>query len=155
MRLYKMLILILLIFGSCTVSEKPEFIKVNSVKIKETTVKNFTLEAKLLFFNKNDIGGTLQAHNVHIFVDSLDVAVLQSELFKVPKKEEFEVPLQVTIPYKKVFDTNKQDLLENIMNMILRKKVLVQYKGEITYKLGVFEYNYPLDYQQEVTIQKR
>lgn len=155
MRLSILLISFLIIFTSCTVTEKPEFIKVNSVQIVETTVKDFTIEAKILFFNKNSIGGTLQANDVHIFIDSLDVAILQSEPFKVPKKDQFEVPFRATLSFKKVFDDHKQNLLGNIMNMILRKKVLVQYKGEITYKSGVFSYDYPLDYQQNMSIQKK
>ncbi len=62
------------------------------------------------------------------------------------------MPLTVTIPYNKVFNDNKQNLLAGIVKMIRNKKIVLIYKGKITYSLGVFTYNYPLNYTQQTTI---
>jgi len=140
---------------SCEVTEKPEFIKVNSVEIIDTSLSNFTMLAKLQFKNKNSIGGTLQANDIHVFVDSINVATINSELFDIPKKSEFELPLEATIPFSKVYENNKKDLLSNIINIISSKKVSILYKGEVRYKLGAFSYDYPLNYSQEIEIIKK
>jgi LEA14-like dessication related protein len=139
---------------ACKVTEKPEFIGVNSLKIKKVSTKEFTVLANLQFQNKNDVGGTLQAKEIHVFIDSIDVATVATEVFNVPKKEAFELPLQVQIPFDKIYKNNKQNLLENIMNIISNKKVNIFYKGVIRYEKGVFHYNYPLDYQQEISLKK-
>lgn len=143
-----------LLLLSCKVTEKPEFIGVNSVKIKKISTKEFIVLANLQFQNKNDIGGTLQARNIHVFIDSIDVATVDTEVFNVPKKEMFVLPLQVQIPYDKIYKNNKQNLLESIMNIISNKKINILYKGEIRYDKNVFHYNYPLDYQQEISLKK-
>lgn len=139
---------------SCSVTEKPEFIKVNSIDITDTSLKNFTVQAKLQFKNKNSVGGTLQAKDIHIFMDSIDLATVTTKAFEVPKKSEFEIPLEAVIPFEKVFNDNKQSLLNNIMNVISSKKVKLNYKGTVQYKIGVFHYDYPVDYTQEVSLKK-
>ena len=150
-----LLFVLSVILGSCKVTEKPEFIKVNSVEIIDTSLSNFTILAKLQFKNKNSIGGTLQANNIHVFIDSIDVATINSELFDVPKKSEFELPLEATIPFSKVYENNKKGLLNNILNIVSSKKINILYKGEVKYKLGAFSYDYPLSYSQEIEIIKK
>ncbi len=150
----KLLLFVLSItFFGCSVSEKPEFIKVNSVKIINTSLQNLTVQANLQFENKNIVGGTLQAKDIHIFIEGKDVAVLNTKKFKVPKKSEFELPLQVVIPFNKIYnDGNKDDLLNNLINAFVSKKVAVSYKGKIEYKLGAINYDYQVDYTQEVKL---
>jgi len=141
-----------LLLIACKVNEKPEFIGVNSLKIKNIDTKEFTVLTNLQFENKNDVGGTLQAKEIHVFVDNIDVATIETKVFDVPKKEAFDIPILVKIPFDKIFNDNKQSLLENIMNIVSNKKIEISYKGIISYKMGVFNYDYPLDYKQDVTI---
>ena len=151
-----MVILIVgLLLVACKVTEKPEFIGVNSLKINTVSAKEFTVLANLQFQNKNDVGGTLQANEIHVFIDSVDVATVNSEVFKVLRKATFELPLKVHIPFDKVYKKNKQNLLENIMNIVSNKKINILYKGKVRYKLGGFHYNYPLNYKQEISLNNK
>ena len=139
---------------SCKVSERPEFIKVNSVKLINASHKSFTIQANLQFENKNSVGGTLQAKDIHVFIDNIDVATINTELFKVPKKSEFELPLQTTIPFDKIYKDNKEGILNNVLNILSSKKVMIDYKGDVRYELGAFHYNYPVDCKQEIELTK-
>lgn len=154
MKLYTLFIILSLLLMSCTVNEKPEFVKVNSLEVVEISIRNFILEADVQFLNKNSIGGILEARDFHVFIDSIDVAVIKSEPFIVPKKNEFKIPLRATIPFEKVFNDNKQNLLNSIMNVVSKKDIMVTYKGKIRYKLGAFHYDYPIVYKQEVSLKK-
>ena len=62
MNLKRLIILstIMMVFLSCAVKEKPEFIKVENIKILESTSTYVTLTADALFLNPNDIGGELK-----------------------------------------------------------------------------------------------
>ena len=154
MRKFLLLFVLTLALISCKVNEKPEFIQVNSLKVIDATPSNFTIQADLKFENKNSVGGTLQAKDIHVFIDSIDVALINSKEFDVPKKSEFVIPLEATIPFSKVYKDNKQSILDNIMHIISTKKIVANYNGEIRYKLGAFHYDYPLDYKQELVIKK-
>ncbi len=143
---------VLFLILSCKVTEKPELIKVDSVKVIQADHKGIKVKADLKFLNKNNVGGTLQAQDVKVFIDSIAVANIQTTPFKVPRQETFILPLEVTIPYKKVFSDNKQNLLSGIMNMISKKKVSIRYDGVIRYSLAGFHYDYPLHYKEELTI---
>ena len=153
MKLKSLVILVFFFTISCTVTEKPEFVKVKNIKIINANAKEITLQTDLLFLNKNSVGGNLQAKNIKVFVDSMQVAMMQSTLFNVPKKSEFTIPLKTTLPYDKVFKDNQQNLLGNIMNMIMRKKILVQFSGDVRYQVGNFHYDYPVSYSENISIQ--
>jgi len=146
------LILTLISVLGCKVTEKPEFKKVESVKVIRANKKGIKIKTDLLFLNKNSVGGTLQAKDIKVFIDSLQVAKLNTEPFKVPRKEVFVLPLTVTIPYGKIYKNKKRDLLANVVNFIQQKKIKLVYKGEIRYSLGSFSYNYPLTYTDEIIL---
>lgn len=139
---------------SCKVTAKPEFIKVNSLDIVEMSTKSIIIQANLKFKNKNSVGGTLQANDIHVFVDQVDVATINSTEFKVPRKQEFIIPLKVTIQYDKIYKDGKQNILNNILNVIAAKKIDVSYKGIVRYKLSNFQYDYKIDHIQEINIKK-
>jgi len=143
-----------LILIACKVTEKPEFIGVNSIKIRNISNREFTILANLKFENKNDLGGTLQAKDIHVFIDSIDVAKVETEIFNVPKRKEFELPLIVKIPFDKIYKNSKQSLLESVLNVVTNKKIIISYKGFVDYKLLGFHYSYPLDYKQELTLKE-
>jgi len=143
---------ILILVLGCKVTEKPELLKVDSVKVIQANKKGIKIKTDILFLNKNNIGGTLQAKDIRVLVDSMDVANVKTTPFKVPKKDTFVLPLTVTVPYDKVFNDNKQNLLSSIMNVISNKKIHITYVGEIRYSIGDFHYDYPLNFTQELSI---
>lgn len=143
---------ILILVLGCKVTEKPELLKVDSVKVIQANKKGIKIKTDILFLNKNNIGGTLQAKDIRVLIDSIDVANIKTTPFKVPKKDTFILPLIVTVPYDKVFNDNKQNLLSSIMNVISNKKIHITYVGEIRYSIGDFHYDYPLNYTQELSI---
>lgn len=136
---------------SCTVTEKPEFIKVKDVKIISANTKEIIIQTDLLFYNKNNVGGNIETKNINVLLDSIKVATMKTSLFKIPKESEFVVPLTTNIPYDKIFNDNKKNILGNLLNILTSKKMKVQFKGDVSYKLGAFNYDYPLDYSEEIS----
>ncbi len=154
MRIVLLLLILNFLLLSCSLTEKPVFIEVKSINLIDTSLKNFTVQAEVLFHNPNAIGGTLQAKNIHVFVDSLDVATIESELFTIPKKESFILPLTAIIPFKKAFKDKQQDILSSILKVLSTKRIDINYKGKIRYKLGSFHYDYPLDNKQTISLKR-
>jgi hypothetical protein len=143
---------IILLLISCSVREKPLFVKVDNMTVVSSTLENIVLKADAHFINKNDIGGSLESKNIDVIINDVKVAKMSSEMFEVPAGDEFTIPLKVEIPTKKVFASNENGILGGILNSIINKKVNVQYKGIITYhKLG-FSYDYEVDTTQEIKI---
>lgn len=152
MKLRSLIVVSLFFVLSCKVTEKPEFINIDGLKVTHSTAKEIKIQADAYFLNKNSVGGKLQINTVKVFVDSMFVATIDSKVFDVPKKETFTIPLTIKLSYDKVFKNNKKNLLGNILNMLLRKNILVQFKGDIRYKLGSFHYDYDLDYTENLSI---
>ena len=140
---------ILLTFLSCKVKEKPEFLRVENIKVLESNAETVTLTADAFFLNPNDIGGELKSDGIKVFVNNNEMATVSSESFKVPAKKEFSIPLKAVIPADSIF-SNKN--IGDLISSLFSKKLKVQYKGDIKYKALGFTYTYEVDKTEDVKI---
>lgn len=134
---------------SCSVNKKPEFIGVENIKVLESTSKYITFTANAKFINPNDIGGELQTDEIKVFVNDNEMASVSTEKFEVPAKKEFSIPLKTNVPTDSLF-SNKS--LGGLIGSLFSKKVKVQYKGEIKYKVLGFSHYYNIDQTENVKI---
>lgn len=151
MKLTKLIILstILLAFSSCSVNEKPEFLYVENIKVLESTSKYITLTADASFLNPNDIGGKLKTDEIKVFVNDNELATVSTESFDVPAKKEFSIPLKANIPTDSIL-SNKS--IGGLINSLFSRKIKVQYKGDIIYKVLGFSYAYNIDKTEDIKI---
>lgn len=140
---------ILITFISCSVKEKPEFLRVDNIKVLESTSKYLVLTADAFFLNPNDIGGDLKSDGIKVFVNDNEMATVSSESFKVPANKEFSIPLKASIPADSIF-SNKN--IGGLIGSLFSKKLKVQYKGNIKYKALGFTYTYEVDKTENVKI---
>ena len=134
---------------SCSVNEKPQFIGLENIKVLESNSKYVTFAADALFLNPNDIGGELKTDDIKVFVNDNELASVSTESFKVPAKKEFSIPLKTNIPTDSLF-SNKS--IGSLIGSLFSKKVKVQYKGDIKYKVFGFSYTYNIDKTEDVKI---
>lgn len=137
---------------SCSINEKPIFIKVDDLKISSITADTIRLKAKAFFKNPNDIGGKLATDEIKVLIDGVEVAQVSSEEFKVPAREEFFIPLKVVVPAKKVFKNNKNGILGGLLNSLLNKSIKVHFKGDLKYKVLGFSHVYIIDKVEEIKL---
>lgn len=143
---------LILLIVSCSVKEKPTFVNVENINVKEATLETITLTADASFLNPNITSGTLECKGIEVYVNDVLMTNVTTEAFDVPAYDEFKIPLTVVIPTKKVLEENQNGVIGGILNSLLKKKVKVQYKGVITYKALGFSYDYPVDKTQDVKI---
>lgn len=140
---------ILVAFFSCSVNEKPEFLKIENIQVIESSSDSITLSADAFFSNPNDIGGELKSDGIKVFVNDVEMTTISSKNFKVPAKHEFSIPLQASIPTKRIFNTNN---IGGVINSLFSKKVKVQYIGDIKYKVLGFSHSYTVDKTENIKI---
>jgi len=149
--MHKSIILLTLIvtFFSCSIKDKPEFQKIENIKIKESTKSFITLTANAYFKNPNILGGTLATDGISIFVNDVLMAKVSSEAFKVPAKKEFNIPLEAKISTQRILDKKN---IGGLLTSLLNQKMKVQYKGIINYKVFGFSHTYDVDRTENVKI---
>lgn len=148
----KRLIILLTIcatFLNCSVNEKPEFVSVENIEVLESNSKYVTITANALFINPNDIGGKLKTDEIKVFINNNEMASISTENFNVPAKKEFTIPLKANIPTDSIF-SNKN--LGGLIGSLFSKKIKVQYKGAIKYKVLGFSYSYDIDKTENIKI---
>lgn len=148
----KKLIILLTIsicFLSCTIKEKPEFLRVENINVQESNSEFIVLTADAFFNNPNTDGGTLETDGITITVNNMEVGTVSSKAFKVPAKKEFSIPLSANIPTKKLLNLNN---LSGLLNSVLNKSMKVQYKGDIKYKIFGFSHKYTVDEIEDIKI---
>lgn len=139
----------LITFFNCSVNEKPEFIGVENIKVLESNSNYITFSADAKFINPNIIGGELQTDAIKVYINDNEMATVSTESFKVPAKEEFTIPLKANIPTDSIFNDNN---LSGLIGTLLTKKLKIQYKGDINYKVLGFSHTYFIDKTEEVKI---
>lgn len=141
------------LFISCKFNERPEFVKVSTIDLVDYSNENITLLADLVFKNPNHVGGTLQADNIKVFVNNIDMGYVNSQDFIIPAQREFTVPIEFEFSYNVIFK-DTENLLQNVLNVLTDKKLEIRYVGKLTYKFNQFSYDYPLDYSQEISLNR-
>ena len=148
----KKLIILLTItfcFLSCTVKEKPEFLRVENIEVVDSNSKFIILTADAFFNNPNSVGGKLETEGIVITVNDIEVATVSSKAFDVPAKKEFSIPLSANIPTNKILNLSN---LSGLLNSMLNKSMKVQYKGIIKYKVLGFSHEYTVDETEDIKI---
>ena len=149
MKRFIILSTILLAFFNCSINEKPEFIGVENIKVLESNSDYIIFTADALFINQNIIGGELQANKIKVFINDTEMATVSTKKFNVPSKKEFSIPLKASVPTDSIFNDNN---ISNLIGTLLSKKLKVQYKGDINYKISGFSHSYFIDKTEEVKI---
>jgi hypothetical protein len=145
-------LVLFLLICSCSINEKPVFIKIDNLKLISAKSDTIRLKANAFFQNPNDVGGTIATDEIKVIVNGAEVAQVSSDEFKVPARDEFTVPLKVVIPTRKIFENNKNGILGGILNSVLNKSVKVQFKGDLQYNVFGYSSNYPVDIIQDLKI---
>lgn len=148
----KKLIILLTItvcFLSCSIKEKPEFLRVENIEVADSNSEFIILTADAFFNNPNSVGGKLETEGITITVNDIEVATVSSKKFDVPSKKEFSIPLSANIPTNKLLNLNN---LSSVLSSMLNKSMKVQYKGVIKYKVFGFSHKYDVDEIEDVKI---
>lgn len=134
---------------NCTVTEKPEFIKLDNIEVVDANSKNITLKADAFFLNKNDVSGTLKTDDLKVYINDLEVASVISDEFDVPKSKSFAIPITVKVATDSVISDKN---LGSLLGSFISKRLKVHYKGEIKYRIMGYSSTYTVDEIQNVKL---
>ncbi|ALJ06605.1 hypothetical protein APS56_16330 [Pseudalgibacter alginicilyticus] len=134
---------------NCSVSEKPQFISVENLKVFEHTSKHVIITADALFSNPNVIGGSLKTDEIKVYINDHKMATVSTEDFIVPAKKDFTIPIKTHIPTDSLYSDKN---LSGLLGSIFSKKVKVQYKGDIKYTVFGFSHIYSINKTEYINI---
>ena len=150
--MFKRLLMFLLTFTllfNCSITKKPEFVRLDNIKVIDSNSKNITLSADALFLNKNDVSGTLKTDDIKVYINGKEVATIVSDKFDVPRKKNFTIPLTVAVATDSLIDKKS---LGGLLSSLISQRLKVQYKGEIKYNIMGYSSTYLVDEIQDVKI---
>jgi LEA14-like dessication related protein len=146
------LLLILLVSVSCTIKQKPTFIKVENIKLINANSNKITLSAEALFNNPNAVGGRINTDGVKVYVNDISFGEIETEEFKVPAKNDFKVPLKLQIKTKDLLDKDPNGFLNGLLNSVLNRSLKVRFEGSIQFKTLGINHSYPIDKTETLKI---
>ncbi|MCA0133063.1 LEA type 2 family protein [Winogradskyella sp. D23] len=149
MKRFGLIVISCILFFGCKIKEKPEFLGLNKIKVVNVDSQNITLSADALFKNPNDVGGILKTKGLKVFVNEKKVANIVSEEFDVPSKNEFTIPLVVSIATDSLVDKNN---LGSLLGSLISQRLKVRYQGEINYKVLGFSSAYNIDEERIIKV---
>ncbi len=144
------ILLFALIFSlnSC-VTKKIEYQKLENLQVLSVSNKEITLRADAIFKNPNILGGTVTPENILVFIDGKEITTVKSSEFKVPARKNFSVPLEVTIPFKKL--SGSGGILGAFLNS-LGKTHEISFKGNLNYKVAGIKSTYEINHTEKLKL---
>jgi hypothetical protein len=143
---------IFLFFFSCSVKKAPVFLKVDDIKIINITSDTIRLGANAYFNNPNDVGGKMYTDQIKVIINDAAIAQVSSDVFKIPSRKDFTIPLKIAIPSKQIFENKKNGILGGLLNVLTNKPVKVQLKGNLNYVVLGFKKEFIIDTIEEIII---
>jgi LEA14-like dessication related protein len=136
------LFLIVLFFTFLSSCQKPKdlvFKEFKNLKVDQLSFSGAALNVDLVYFNPNNFGLQLSRTDLDIFVDSTFLGHSSQNIqVKVPKRDNFTIPLKV--------DLDVKNLLKNGVTSLFNKDVKVRVLGSVKLgKAGVYK-TFPVDY---------
>lgn len=141
----------LLFLISCSAPTAPYFKEMSDIKVQNLSLKNVTLESKLIYHNPNLVGANVKRSSIDITVNDVAVGrVEQNENIEVSANSDFELPVIISFPPKDIFQS--KGLLRSALQVLANEKADVVYKGTMTISVAGVEFDIPVNYEDEVTL---
>ncbi len=139
----------LLIMTSCREPKDLVFRDFKNISLTDVNFSTAKLTMDLVYYNPNNFSLELNKTDLDIFVNNNFLGKsLQDIQVKIPKRQEFTVPLKV--------DVDMKNLLKNGLNTLFNKEVSIRFLGKVKVgKAGVMK-NFNVDYTtlQEIPLFK-
>lgn len=139
----------LLIMTSCREPKDLVFRDFKNISLSDVNFSTAKLTMDLVYYNPNNFSLELNKTDLDIFVNNNFLGKsLQDIQVKIPKRQEFTVPLKV--------DVDMKNLLKNGLNTLFNKEVSIRFLGKVKVgKAGVMK-NFNVDYTtlQEIPLFK-
>ena len=144
-----------LLLMSCNSAKEPTFEKMDNVRVSEIKQGQVTLMADAVYFNPNPIGGRLEATDIVVQVNKVKVARINQELAtEISANASFSIPVKAVFPLDEVVK-NESDLISGVVSALLKKKIDVIYSGATKVRFAGIGFEVPVDYHQEVALNKK
>lgn len=123
MKMNKLIALFILItLSSCTLTQEPDFVKLDDYKIITLNKNEIKLSADSYSLNPNDVGCEVVKTDIELLVNGLYVSkVNQPNSISLSAGKEFTVPLIVSVPTSSIIK-DKKGILGGVLSGLFKKK---------------------------------
>jgi LEA14-like dessication related protein len=135
-----------LILQSCKMPD--EEIVLRDIKdVVADVSSNPTLKGNAIFYNPNNVRGKLKHISVDIYVNGKKAGKVKKDYkIVIPKKAEFQVPIEVELNIKELGTFN------TILGMVGGKKFEIRYDGYLRLNYRGLPIKVPIDYKDDVRL---
>ncbi len=142
---------LLLITASCKRPEAPVFEKVREIKVIEESNDLLLLTAYADFYNPNNYRIILKRADIDVFLNEKMITTLEKEYnLEIDKKSSFSIPLQVALSREEI----SNNILSHALNILLGRKLTVNYTGHIRVKAWGMGIKVPVDGETSLDIRE-
>jgi LEA14-like dessication related protein len=132
-------VLFIIFLSGCQKPKDLVFKEFKNLSVDKLTFAGAALKVDLVYYNPNNISLQLSKTDLDIYVDSTFLGHSSQDIqVKVPKRENFTIPLKV--------DLDVKNLLKNGISSMFNKDVKVRVLGSVKLgKVGIYK-SFPVDY---------
>lgn len=134
-----------IVLVNCTLTQEPDFIKLDNYKIISANKKEIKLGTNAYFHNPNDVGCEIVSTDIDVLINGLFVGkVNQANLIHLSAGNKFDLPLLVSIPSEKIIK-DKSGIFSGVLTALMSKNLTVSYEGFVTLKKAGVEFDIDIE----------
>jgi len=128
------------IFSACKAPKELEYKDLKNIRIEQIGASATAVKMDLAYYNPNNFSLQLKRTDLDIFIDgSFFGHSRQSTRITIPKRANFEIPLQIDVDMKNIF--------KNLFSSAFNKEVVIKVTGRVVVgKANVFK-SFPVNYE--------
>lgn len=144
-----------LLFSCDIENRKPEFKRVENVKVKSLSTTLTEVTADIIVYNPNGVSVTLNTTEIDVFANDLKIShISQTKNTEITKKSEFKIPLKANLNLMDLIKDESSIL--NIINSGLSsykdKKIDLNFTGTAQFQVAGIAFDVPIEHQEVVEI---
>ena len=149
LKMTKRFFLYLLIFMissiSCATFNKPEFKKIQSVKLRSVKNGKAELNGEVVFFNPNKKRIKLKSSYIEVFIKDKKVADIEQD-WKVTilSKRDFVIPFKAFVP----LSSDNGGILSQVLSILKGKEENVLFKGHLLITVNHLPYKVDIEHEE-------
>lgn len=144
-------IIVMLLIQGCKRPEAPVFEKVRDIVITEKTGNSFTVTALADFYNPNNYKMVLKRADIDVLLEGKKISNLHQEYnLVIDRNSKFTVPLEATISQDEI----RGNLINSALNILLGKKLTLNYVGNIRVKAYGIGIRVPIEGESKIDLRE-
>ena len=146
-----------LLFSCDIENRKPEFKRVENVKVNSVSARHTEVTADIIVYNPNSVSIFLNTTEIDVFANEMKIShISQTANTEITKKSEFKIPIKANMNLMDLIkdESSVLNIINSSLSTFKDKKIELNFTGTAQFQVAGISFDVPIEYQEIVELNK-